>query len=81
MKLICGTTSPEQTVSLTVFTVDIGFTVMLVVIVVPKHPFKLGVTVISVCCTSKLIFVAVKGRIFPLPLDTNPMETFACVHP
>ena len=51
-----------------------GFTVMVKLWVVPKHPFISGVTVMVAVTGEVPVFVALNDAIFPVPLVGSPME-------
>ena len=59
----------------TVFTVAIGFTVMVKLIGTPVQPFVVvGVTVMVAVIAFVKLFAVVKDGILPLPLAAKPME-------
>jgi hypothetical protein len=58
----------------TVFTVGVGFTVMVNVLAVPVQPFFTGVTVIVAVTGAVVLLVPVKEDISPEPLAARPMD-------
>jgi len=56
------------------FTVGVGFTVIVKVSWVPVHPLTEGVTVIVAVTGVVPVFVAAKEAMFPLPLAASPMD-------
>ena len=59
----------------TVFTVAIGFTVMVKVIGTPAQPFVVvGVTVMVAVVALVKLFAVTNDGIFPLPLAAKPIE-------
>lgn len=72
---------PSQSAWLaTAFTVGVGFTVIVKLVVVPAHPAAVvGVTVIVPLIAAAVVLVAVKAGMFPCPLATSPMAVFELV--
>ena len=56
-----------------------GFTVIVKVVLVPTHPFLLGVTVMVAVIGVIPGFAATNDKIFPVPLPANPIEVLLFV--
>jgi hypothetical protein len=64
---------------LMVFTVGVGFTVMLKVVAAPVQPLADGVTVIVPEIGALVVLVAVNAEMFPVPLAPKPIAVFVFV--
>src|SRR2546426_927353 len=85
VKLIATAFSPLQCVRfVTLFTVGVGFTVMVNEFGAPSQVFpafvKCGVTVILAVTGAVPLLTAVKGGILPLPLAGRPMPGVSFAH-
>ena len=74
-KFIAETEAPLQTtISLTVVTVGVGFTMIVNVFTSPSQALAEGVTVIFAVTGVVPVLTALNVGIFPVPVPTNPME-------
>ena len=64
----------------TAFTVGVGLTVIVNDNGVPTQPFAVGVTVIVAMTGTVPTFVAVNGRIGPVPFAASPIEGVLLTH-
>ena len=79
-KVTAVVAAPLQSVWLgTVFTVGVGFTVMVNVVGVPGHPLAVGVTVMVAVTDVVPVFTALKEAMFPLPEPAKPMDVVVFV--
>ena len=63
----------------TVFTVGVGFTVIVKVSAAPVHPLADGVTVIVAVTGVLPVLAAVKAAMLPVPLAARPIEALLFV--
>ena len=71
----------QSTLLAGVFTVGVGFTVILNTLAEPLQPFAVGVIVILAVDGLLPVFVAVKVPILPVPLDARPIAAMLLLQP